>query len=793
LVITEADTCRKYVLPALVAAGWDQDPHSFTEQKSFTDGRIVVTGKKTKRRPQKRADYLLRYTRDYMVAVVEAKAAYKSPGDGLQQAKDYAEILGLKFAYATNGKGIIEFDFVTGQETELDTLPTPQQLWDRLIAAGEIDEDTADQLVTPFHQVPGHTPRYYQEIAVNRAVGAILKGDNRVLLTMATGTGKTIVAFQICWKLWASRWNTKGEFRKPRILYLADRNILVDDPKDKAFAPFADARTRISSTELTKGREIYFSTYQSLAKDDRRPGLYREYSRDFFDLVIVDEAHRGSASDDSSWREILDYFSPAFQLGMTATPLRDDTRDTYKYFGNPIYTYSLRQGIEDGFLAPYKVRRVVTTADATGWRPKEGEKDRRGRIIPDSHYTTPDFERILSLRNRTRAIARNLVDFMKEDGTFGKTIVFCVDQEHADEMRREISNAASDVVREHPNYVSRVTADEGDVGRARLEQFQELESRVPAILTTSQLLTTGVDVPTCRNIVIARLVGTMPEFKQIIGRGTRVRPDYGKLFFNILDYTGAATALFADPDFDGDPVWLTEEEMNEDGETIAVTEEDPTEPPDFPTGQASLASDDEGGDSRKYYVDGGAIEIAAELVYELGIDGRRLRVVKYAEYAAETVRTLYPSAVDLKRGWADPDLRAQIIDTLEERGIDFEQLALATGQPDADPFDLLCHLTFNAPLRSRRERVDSVRKSQSDFMERFTPDAREVLNELLEKYAEFGLTQFSLPEVLKVPPVSQRGNVGEIAQIFGGAAEMQSAIAELQVRLYTEDTTSLAG
>jgi type I restriction enzyme R subunit len=354
-MITEADTCRKYVLPKLIDAGWDNEPHSFTEQKSFTDGRIIVTGNKTRRRPQKRADYLLRHTRDFMIAVIEAKAAFKNAGDGLQQAKEYAEILGLKFAYSTNGHGIIEFDYLEGKERELKSFPTPDELWKRLRAVQGLNDEVTKRLLTPSYYQTDKTLRYYQEIAINRTVQAILQNKRRILLTMATGTGKTLVAFQICWKLWNARWNRTGEYRRPKILYLADRNILVDDPKDKDFAPFEDARWKIEHGEANKSREIYFSTYQSIAKDERRPGLYKEYSPEFFDLIIVDECHRGSARDESNWREILEYFEPAYQLGMTATPLRKDNRDTYRYFGNPIYTYSLRQGIDDGFLAPYRV------------------------------------------------------------------------------------------------------------------------------------------------------------------------------------------------------------------------------------------------------------------------------------------------------------------------------------------------------------------------------------------------------------------------------------------------------
>ena len=448
-MITEADTCRKYVLPKLIETGWDNDPHSFTEQKTFTDGRIIVTGQKIKRQKQKRADYLLRYTRDFMIAVIEAKAAYKSPGDGLQQAKEYAEILGLKFAYSTNGHGIIEFDYLSGQEREVNSFPTPAGLWTRLQAAQKFDDNLGKRLLTPSFLQSQKTPRYYQEIAINRTIQSILQGKSRILLTMATGTGKTLVAFQICWKLWNARWNRSGEYRRPKILYLADRNILVDDPKDKTFAPFGDARWKIENGIVNKGREIYFSTYQSIAKDERRPGLYKEYSPDFFDLIIVDECHRGSARDESNWREILEYFKPAYQLGMTATPLREDNRDTYRYFGNPIYTYSLRQGIDDGFLAPYRVHRVITTYDAAGWRPSKGEIDRYGQEIPDEEYHTPDFERIVALRARTEAVARHMTEFLKKNDRFAKTIVFCVDQEHADEMRRAFNNLNIDLVQKY--------------------------------------------------------------------------------------------------------------------------------------------------------------------------------------------------------------------------------------------------------------------------------------------------------------------------------------------------------
>ena len=784
---TEADTCRKYVVPKLLALDWDSDPHSIAEQRTITDGRVIPVGKEGFiRKPPKRVDYLLRYTRDFPLAVVEAKASYKTATDAVQQARLYAEMLDLKFAYATNGTDIIEIDYFTGTETPVSDFARPEELWHRYQTGSGITKlQQADQLIAPYNMIGGKPPRYYQQIAINRTVEAILAGKPRLLLTMATGTGKTIVAFQICWKLWSSRWNRTREYRKPRILYLADRNILIDDPKDKTFTPFGDARYKIESGEVVKSREMYFAIYQALAEDERRTGLFRDYPPDFFDLIIVDECHRGSARDDSSWRVILEHFKPAFQLGMTATPLREDNRDTYLYFGNPIYEYSLRQGIDDGFLAPYRVHRVVTQWDAAGWRPSKDEVDRFGRAIPDDEYETKDFERVIALRARTQAIARHLTDFLKKTDRFAKTIVFCVDQEHASEMRQALVNLNSDIVAQHPDYVARVTSDEGAIGRGHLSKFQDLETKTPVILTSSQLLTTGVDAPTCKNVVLARVVGSMSEFKQIIGRGTRLRDDYGKLWFNIIDYTGSATRMFADKEFDGEPTRITEEEMNESGETESTTET-------IPEGQESPPEDDAGpvifepptGEPRKFYFDGGQVEIVAHLVHELDPNGKQLRVVRYMDYAAESVRSLAPTSADLRQRWADADKRSEIITALNERGIDFDQLAEQTGQTDADPFDLLCHLAFNAPLRTRRERAQRLKSERKDYFEKFSPEARQVLDELLEKYAEHCDAQFVLPDVLKVPPISTHGQPAEIMKLFGGPIPLRQAVNELQGLLY---------
>lgn len=795
----EADTCRRYVLPKLYAAKWSDD--QISEQKYFTDGRILVFRHQCKRKKGKKTDYILKYRRDFPIAVVEAKADYKTPGDGIQQAKEYAEILGLKFAYATNGHGIIEFDFATGKEIELDSFPSPEDLWRRYCETENLTTpEIAEKILTPYYFNPEKEIRYYQQIAIYRAVKAILQGNRRVLITMATGTGKTDVAFQIAWKLWNARWNSKNESRKPRILFLSDRSILVDDPKDKTFIPFGDARHKIEG-EAIKSREMYFSLYHALAEDERRPGLYKEYPPDFFDLIIIDECHRGSAADESNWRGILEYFEPAYQLGMTATPLRQDNKDTYMYFGNPLYTYSLKQGIDDGFLAPYKVHRIITDVDAAGWRPEPGQQDRYGREIPDGEYSTTDFGRTLALRPRTEAMAEHLTNFLKKTDRFAKTIVFCEDQEEADEVRRLLNNLNQDLAQEHPDYVCRVVSDEGDLGRGHLGRFQEPDRTTPVIVTTSKLLTTGVDVPTCKNIVIYRNINSMTDFKQIIGRGTRVRTDYGKLFFNILDYTGSATRLFADPEFDGEPALLTQEEIDAKGQIKPGTEQVLKEEDnakesnvEYEMGSDSCglnldattkATENDEPRKRKYYVDTGEkVKIVVDYEQTLDAHGNKLRVVKYTDYTAEKVRLMFPSAAALLSKWQSAEERALIVQQLEDRGISFDELAEVTGFTDADPFDLLCHIAFNAPLRTRRERAERIRKGKVDFFDYFKPEAKEILNEILDKYIDHGTAQFQVPDILRVEPISRHGNVMEISALFEGPEKLRKALHKLQNMLY---------
>lgn len=784
---TEADTCRKYIVPKLQSAGWDDAPCAIQEQRTFTDGRVLIVGGVARRGTRKRADYILRYRPDYPIAVIEAKAGYRSAQDGVQQAKDYAEVLGVRFAYASNGRDIIEIDLALGTEVPRGDFPTPDELWSRLETQLEISGADSAKLLSAGFPDPERPLRYYQEIAVNRAMEAILGGQRRALLNLCTGAGKTAVAFQLCWRLWSAGWNKRGDHRKPKVLFLADRNILVDDPKDKTFAPFGDARWKLGANAISHGRDIYFSTYQAIARDENRPGLYKEFAPDFFDLIVIDECHRGSARSDSSWREILEWFEPAYQLGMTATPLREESRDTYAYFQKPLYTYSLAQGIEDGFLAPYRVHRIVTDLDAVGWRPSAGELDRYGREIPDEEYQTRDFERIVALRSRTEAIARHLTDFLKNTDRFAKTIVFCVDQDHASEMRQALINLNSDMVAKYPDYVTRVTSDEGDIGKGKLSTFQDVESETPVILTTSQLLTTGVDAPTCKNVALARVVGSMAEFKQIIGRGTRLREDYGKLWFNILDYTGTATEKFADPAFDGEPADEITTEIDAEGEVVSTDESEPESPADSSEGgdgTTTLPPDEPEALPRKLYVDGGEVEVVAHLVYDLDSDGKRLTCRKLTDWTGEKVRTLFPTPAAFRAEWAIPDKRSAIIDALAERGIDLVALQVDAGRPDDDPFDLLCHLAWNAPLTTRTERAQRLRVKEPDLFQRYGDEARRVIDALLEKYAATGPDQLSLPQALKVQPISDFGNPSEIARLFGGPQAMREAVAELTEALY---------
>lgn len=783
----EDETCRDFILPALIAAGWPAE--RIVEQRYITDGRIVPASRGHRRSPGLRVDYLLERAPGQPLAVVEAKREYSLTTDGMQQAMRYAERLGVGFAYSSNGVGIAEHDFDTGrQRADLDAFPGPDDLWRRHLAwRGISDPIIEDAIALPFNrdlrQPNGDPkePRYYQSIAIDRLVEAVMGGVDRALVTMATGTGKTFVALQVIWKLRNSGWI---EGRKPRVLYLADRNILVDQPIEREFRPvLGDAIWKLRGGAKT-GRELYFALYQSLTGRGDEPATFEELPPDFFDVVIVDECHRGSAREGSSWRAVLDHFSDAAQIGMTATPLRDDNVDTYEYFGDPVYEYSLAQGIADGFLAPYQVRRVVLSPDAEGWAPEPDQMDRYGRGIPGGLYGTREFERVVSLLERTRAAARHLTDFMRKNGRMEKTIVFCVDSEHAEQMRLALHEANEDITRQYPHYVARIVADEGDVGREHLGDFTDPERETPVIATTSRLLSTGVDIPTCRNIVLFRPVGSMVEFKQIIGRGTRLAPDHDKLWFQIIDYAGA-TALFADPDFDGVPERIDEERIDAEGETTSETEVAEPEPPyDGSDADDVPAVAEVEPRARKFYVDDTEVFVTAESLYVLESGTDKLRVVEYRDYAAEQVRRLFPKPDDLRGRWRTAEGRDEVAAGLAAQGIEIEELAERSGLTDADPFDLLVHIAWNGPLTTRRDRVNRLRGEQREYMERFAPGARAVLDALLEKYADHGISQLDDLGVLEVPPISELGTVIEIAERFGGAAELRDATRTLGDRLY---------
>lgn len=780
----ESDTCRDYVLPRLSDAGWDDQ--RIVEQLPVTDGRIILVGKRHRRDKPLFADYALEMTPGLAGAVVEAKRLFKLPSDGLQQAMRYAEMLDLPLAYSSNGKGIVEHDFDTGKQTDLETFPGPDDVRRRFRAwKGIVDEDASDQLALPFSRALRNPdgsvkePRYYQRVAIQRALQAILEGRKRVLLTMATGTGKTFVALQIVWKLWVGGF---PEGRKPRVLYLADRNILIDQPIEREFAPvFGDAIWKIRGDAKT-GREIYFALYQALADSQDALGIFRDYAPDYFDLVVVDEAHRGSARDESNWRGILDYFAPAAQLGMTATPLRNDNVDTYMYFGDPVYEYSLAEGIEDGFLAPYRVRRVVLSPDAYGWAPDQGQLDLFGKEIPPGLYETPQFERVVSLLSRTELAARHLTDHLKNTDRMAKTIVFCVDSEHADQMRAALHRANEDLTRQHPHYVARIVSAEGDVGMEHLGDFADVESPTPVIATTSKLLSTGVDLPTVKNIVLFKPIGSIVEFKQIIGRGTRLYPDEDKLSFEIIDYSGA-TELFEDPEFDGPPERVITEEIGEQGEVVEATEVAEPEPEYEASDEVDVSDLEEDG-ARKLYVEDRAVWVVAEGYYVTDPQDGRLRLVEYGDYVRDEVRRLFTDPDDLRSRWRTLAERDAVIEELAGRGIVFEELAVQAGLPDADPLDLIVHLAWNAPVQSRRHRAQRLRREHAEFLDEFAPQAREILETLLEKYADQGLDQLGDLRVLEVPPFPEFGTPVEIAARFGGTKELHKAVEELQELLY---------
>lgn len=779
--LSERDICTKFITPALIKAGWDIQTQ-IREEVSFTKGKVFVRGKMVKRGDPKRADYILYYKPNIPIAVIEAKDNNHTVGDGMQQALAYAatDFLDLPFVYSSNGDGFLEHDRTKTsgtieKEIPLGSFPSPEELWNRRNKANGIDTSANEIISQEYYVDPsGKAPHYFQQNAINRTIEAIAKGQKRILLVMATGTGKTYTAFQIIWRLWKAG-------AKKRILFLADRNILVDQTRNNDFKPFGSTMTKITNRKVDKSYEIYLSLYQAVSGTEEADNIYKQFSPDFFDLIVVDECHRGSAAEDSAWREILDYFKSATHIGLTATPRETKYVSNIDYFGKPIFIYSLKQGIEDGFLAPYKVIRIDIDKDLMGWRPEFGALDKNGRLIEDRTYNQKDFDRSLILGKRRELVAKKISDFLKATDRLDKTIVFCEDIEHAEGMRQCLVNENPDMVAESDKYVMRITGD-NDEGKAELDNFILPESRYPVIATTSKLMTTGVDAITCKLIVIDQTIQSLSLFKQIIGRGTRLNEDFNKLYFTIMDFR-KATELFADPDFDGPPIQIYE-----------PGEDDPPLPPD----DDGEGSDDgpivlgdppfpEPGDTGgpagpriKYVVNNVPVSVISERVQYYDKDGK-LITESLKDYTRKSLLKEYSSLDSFLNRWTKAEQKRAIIGELESQGLFLEPLAEQVGK-DLDAFDLICHVVFGQPPLTRKERAERVRKR--DYFTKYGPQARAVLDTLLQKYADEGIEHIEDIGVLRLPTFNRFGTPLEIVETFGGKEKYVEALRELENQLY---------
>jgi len=782
--LTEADIRTKFITPALdkdKQGAWDVMTQ-LLEEHYFTKGRVIVRGQTVHRGEAKKADYLLFYKPNIPLAVIEAKDNNHSVGAGMQQALDYAETLDLPFAYSSNGDAFIEHDRTPGanpveREIPLDQFPGPDELWQRLrISKGYTVEQESIASFDYYDDGSGKTPRYYQTNAINRAVDAIARGENRLLLVMATGTGKTYTAFQIIWRLWKSG-------AKKRILFLVDRNILADQTKTNDFKPFGTAMTKITNRTVDKSYEIYLCLYQAVTGIEEASNIYKQFSPDFFDLIIVDECHRGSAAADAAWRQVLEYFTTATQIGLTATPKETKEVSNIEYFGEPIYTYSLRQGISDGFLAPYKVVRIGLDKDLDGWRPEAGKLDKYGNEIEDREYNERDFDRNMVLEKRTELVAGKITEFLEATNRYAKTIVFCENIDHAERMRQALVNANPDLAGENSKYVMRITGDNPE-GKAQLDNFIDPESTYPVIATTSQLMSTGVDAQTCHLIVLDKRIGSMTEFKQIIGRGTRINEDYDKLFFTIMDFK-RATALFADPDFDGDPVQIYEPGPDDE---VVPPDDDVVDEPPGPYGGDILVDPPppvgpggEGGELiTRYYVDDVPVEVAVERVLYYDENGD-LITESLKDYTRKNVHKSYASLDEFLAKWNAADRKNAVIDELVKQGVFVDELLKEEG-PDLDIFDLICHVAFDQPPLTRQERANGVKKR--NVFGKYGDQARAVLEALLDKYADSGIQTVESMEILKVDPLRGFGTPIEIVQFFGGKDAYRDAIRDLENALY---------
>jgi len=774
--LSEQEIRSRYISPAILDAGWDLN--QIREEFPIDDGRMHVGPKGNSFRGKRRfADYLLFY-KTIPLAVIEAKNNKHSVGAGMQQAQDYADMMDVPFAFSSNGDGFlvhnnIETSGPVTYELPLDQFPSPDELWQRYTQSEQFSDDQLDTILQSYYHRPGDKePRYYQRIAINRAIKAVAQGQKRMLLVMATGTGKTFTAFQIIWRLWKAG---KAE----RILFLADRNILVDQTKNDDFSPFGDAMTKIQKRQIDKSFEIYLALYQGVSGSDEEDNVYRQFSPDFFDLIVIDECHRGSAAADSAWREILNYFDEAVHLGLTATPKETETVSNIDYFGEPLYTYSLRQGIADGFLAPYKVMRVNLDIDMDSWRPESGQTDRYGNVIEDREYNVSDFDRSLVIDERTELVAQRIVEYMTATDLEQKTIVFCVDIDHAERMRQALINAldgpTDGEVRRNHRYVMRITGDNAE-GKAQLDNFIALEETYPVIATTSKLMTTGVNAPTCKLIVLDSIINSMTEFKQIIGRGTRLRPDLGKTHFTIIDFRNA-TRLFQDSEFDADPFQLDEY----DGDA-------PLTPREL-TGN-DVQNGDDGAiieEPRKFYVDGEEVKILAERVQYYDASGQ-LTTQSFVEFSGENLRRAYQSLDQFLTQWNEADRKEVILAELTEQGVMLDEITQQIGA-DVDPFDAICYVAFGQPPLTRKERARKI--PRETIFSQYGDTARRVLDALLDRYAESGIESLEnaaepaqLATVLKLDPFHKIGSPVQIMRDFGGPEKFVAAVKELKEEIY---------
>ncbi|EAA1782314.1 DEAD/DEAH box helicase family protein [Salmonella enterica] len=794
--LTEADIITKRVMPAILDAGWN-DTTQIRQEVKLRDGKVIVRGKVAARRTVKSADIVLYHKRGMPLAVIEAKANKHEIGKGMQQGIEYARLLDVPFVFATNGDGFI-FRDATAAEGELlektitlEEFPSPAELWHKFCVWKGYTQDQLPVITQDYYDDnSGKSPRYYQLQAINKTIEAVSAGQNRVLLVMATGTGKTYTAFQIIWRLWKAK-------SKKRILFLADRNILVDQTKNNDFLPFGTAMTKVTGRTIDPAFEIHLALYQAITGPEEDQKAFKQVAPDFFDLIVIDECHRGSASEDSAWREILDYFSSATQIGLTATPKETHEVSSTDYFGDPVYIYSLKEGIEDGFLAPYKVVRVDIDVDLQGWRPTKGQTDKNGELIDDRIYNQKDFDRTMVIDERTELVAKTITDYLKRTNPMDKTIIFCNDIDHAERMRRALVNLNPEQVKKNDKYVMKITGDD-EIGKAQLDNFINPKKAYPVIATTSELITTGVDAKTCKLVVLDQNIQSMTKFKQIIGRGTRIDERYGKLWFTILDFK-KATELFADERFDGIPEKVMEttaediadpdsdfeeqfEEHEEEAEdAITGVNEDPA--PYTVTGSDDidpLPEDDEN-KVRKFHVNGVAVGVIAQRVQYYDADGK-LVTESFKDYTRKTLLKEYASLDDFTRKWQDAERKEAIIKELEQQGIIWEVLAEEVGK-DLDPFDMLCHVVYGQPPLTRKERAENVRKR--NYFTKYSDAAQTVLNTLLDKYADAGVQEIESIQVLKLKPFDSMGTLPEIIKSgFGDRNGYNQAISELESEIY---------